>query len=169
MNESLLAILAFFGLSLLLVFQHRATWQSESTMIQQTVDVLARGVAIERLEEITAKGFDQATVDHDVVTTSADLTAPSDFGPLRDFAGDDLDDFHQTTVTLSRRVEQDTIHFTVHAEVFYVDEVQPYRGLATGYPTRYKQVTVTTYPENLAVADTFRLSRIASCVSSCQW
>ena len=173
MPQSMQVLLAFFLFSILMITQHRASLQAEVRVVNQAVAVLAEGVAVERLEEIAGKGFDQATVDNNAITSPGSLTAPSKFGPLQDRAGDDIDDFDDTQVVISRGTQSGALDFAVEADVYYIND--PDTDDKTTSPRKYKMVRVAVYPTNygasshIAPPDTVRLSQVVSCKSACNW
>ncbi len=170
MPQTMLAILAMMIFSLFAVNQQERVYIAQKAMIRQAVTVMLNSAAVERLEEISAKGYDQATVDDETISSSAELSSStSGFGPGTDHtAEDDLDDFHTATDTLYRAVGTDSLGFVVVSEVAYASEANPAELAAAGTKTKYKLVTVTarslTMPE-LEVT----ISRSCSCGSACQW
>jgi hypothetical protein len=160
-------LLAFFLFSIIMITQHRASLQAEVRLINQAVSVLAEGVAVERLEEVASKGFDQATVDNISITSPGSLTSPSKFGPLQDRAGDDVDDFDATQVIISRGTQAGTLDFTVATEVYYVQD--PTTDEKATEPRKYKMVRVTVTTDNMDFPNTIELSQVISCKSACQW
>lgn len=170
MPQTMLAILAMMIFSLFAVNQQERVYVAQKAMIRQTVTVMLNSASVERLEEISSKGYDQATVDDETISSSAELSSStSGFGPGTDHtAEDDLDDFHTAIDTLYRAVGTDSLGFVVVSEVAYASEANPAELAAAGTKTKYKLVTVTarslTMPE-LEVT----ISRSCSCGSACQW
>lgn len=116
---------------------------------------MAQSVAVETLEIVRVRAFDQAVVDGLVTGSVADIllfSEPAAFGTPANalcqvFGGsalcDDLDDFHGQVARRPFGMGQDTIWFEVRLSVHYV-HYDPTSGLvqaATG-KTAYKEVRV---------------------------
>ena len=166
MPQTTLAFMAIYVFSLLILTQQRTSVRAQVGAIKNTIGILANGVATERLERVASLDFDQATRDNNAVFGSAALTATSDFGPVQDKAGDDIDDFHDTAVTFERGFAGDTLRFQAETSVYYVQDANL---IASASPTKYKMIDVRVYSLDVALADTIRLSRVKACKSSCQW
>ncbi len=171
MPQTMLAVLAMMMFSLFAVQQQEKVYLSQSTMIRQAVSAMLNGAAVERLEEIGSKGYDQAIVDNETVTNSTQLAAPdSEFGPGNDHTPeDDVDDFHTAVDTLYRAIGADSLGFVVSSEVVYASESNPEEAAPSGVRTKYKRVTVTARSLlDFDIADV-EVSRSVSCGSACQW
>ena len=170
MPQSLQALLALFIFSIFIVTQHQYTSQEQARMVNQAISVLANGVATERLDFVASMGFDQATVDNNSIDSKTDLTLHNAFGPSQDRAGDDLDDFSGTTITVQRGEGGSGLFFQAETHVTYVSESDLESAVPTHERTRYKKIEVVVYPtQSIGVPDTVRVSRVESCKSSCQW
>lgn len=169
MPQSTKALMALFLFSFLILTQQRVAVQAETAAVHNTVDLIANGVATERLAQVSALGFDQATVDNISVSSASALTAPSAFGPKLDKAGDDIDDFDGTVVSVNRGMGADTLHFRSETSVYYVEDDDPHAGLQSASPTKHKKIDVKVYCLDVADADTVRLSMVKACKSSCPW
>jgi len=170
MPQTMLAILAMMLFSLFAVQQQEKVYFAQSTMIRQTVSAMLNGAAVERLEEIGSKGYDQSIVDNETVTSTAELaSAATGFGPGNDpTPEDDIDDFHAALDTLYRAVGTDSLSFHVESTVQYADEVNPSVPAAGGIKTKFKLVTVTVRSIDLEDLEA-TVSRSFSCGSGCQW
>jgi len=102
MPQTMLAVLAMMMFSLFAVQQQEKVYFAQNTMIRQAVSAMLNGAAVERLEEIGSKDYDQAIVDNETLTTSSQLaSASTEFGPGNDHTSeDDIDDFHSAVDTL---------------------------------------------------------------------
>lgn len=170
MPQSMLIIMAMIVFSFLMLTQQRTSSQAQFTAVKNTVGILANGVATERLELVSARGFDQGTVDHNALFHANDLSSVQQFGPSQDKAGDDVDDFDGTSVTIARGFGADTLRFQAETTVYYVQGSNPHAGVKSSVPTKHKKIDVTVYSLGMGVVkDTVRLSRVMSCKSSCQW
>ena len=168
MPQSSKAMMALFLFSFLILTQQRTAVQAETSAVRGSVALLANGVATERLDQVTALGFDQATVDNISISSASALTSRHDFGPNIDKAGDDLDDFDGTTVSVARGMGSDTLHFRAETSVYYVQDADPHAGVKSSTPTKHKKVSVRVYCLDV-VADTVQLSMVKACKSSCTW
>ncbi|MCH8961450.1 MAG: hypothetical protein IH820_09045 [Bacteroidetes bacterium] len=170
MPQTMLAILAMMMFSLFAVQQQKKVYVAQHTMIRQAVTTMLNGASVERLEEIGSNGYDQAVVDNEILSSSAELSSPDpDFGPGNDHtAEDDLDDFHMAVDTLYRAVGADSLGFVVESEVEYASELDPELPAAPGTKTKYKLVTVTARCLTLPDLE-IHISRSFSCGSACQW
>lgn len=165
----MLAILAMMIFSLFAVNQQEKVYAVQSTMVRQAVTAMLNGAAVERLDEIGSKSFDEATHDDTVCSLSSELSSDSDFGPGHDFTSEnDMDDFHLAADTLYRTVGTDALGFVVASEVVYASELNPAVAASSGTRTKYKLVTVTA--SSLTLPDLeVSISRSFSCGSACQW
>lgn len=166
----MLAILAMMLFSLFAVQQQEKVYYTQSIMIRQAVTAMLNGAAVERLEEISSKGFDQATVDNETLIAASQLASDiTDFGPGNDHtAEDDVDDFHTAVDTLYRSIGADSLGFMVSSQVDYAATTNPSQPASSGTKTKYKLVTVTARSVELPNLEV-TISRSISCGSACQW
>ncbi len=75
MPQTMLAILAMMLFSMFAVEQQQKVYLAQQTMIRQTVSIMLNGAAVERLEEIGSKGYDQTVVDNETLSSSAELSS----------------------------------------------------------------------------------------------
>ncbi len=178
MGQTLYAIIAMMIVSLFALHQQRHAIRTQMDMIDNEINTIASGVAVERLEEVSAFAFDQKTKGGRIVESPSGLTAREDFGSGegKDMPNDDLDDFDNTDVEMQREVGGQPLVFEVHTTVDYADPVdtdQPreQRG-------KYKLITVTVSPKDLDNSlysaeglkkNLYTLSQSVSCKSACQW
>ena len=171
MPQTMLAILAMMMFSLFAVQQQEKIYFAQNTMIRQAVSAMLNGAAVERLEEIGSKGYDQAIVDNEILITSSQLASPStEFGPGFDHTPeDDIDDFHTAVDTLYREIGADSLGFIVESTVEYASEADPSQPAPSGVRTKYKLVTVTARSVLQYEIPDAQVSRSVSCGSACQW
>ena len=138
-------------------------------MVNQTVSTMLNGAAVERMEEIGATGYDQATVDNESISSWTDLAFVDDgFGPGNDpIAEDDIDDFHTAVDTLYRTIGTHSLAFVVTSTVSYASESNP--DEETSARTKFKKVTVEAVSVELPNLGSVTLSRSFSCGSACAW
>jgi hypothetical protein len=170
MPQTMLAVLAMMIFSLFAVQQQEKVFFAQNAMIRQAVSAMLNGAAVERLEEIGSKGYDQAIVDNETLTGSGQLSSSTyDFGPGNDHTPeDDIDDFDTAVDTLYRAIGTDSLGFVVESTVVYADELNPETAAASGSRTKYKLVTVTARSLLAGLPDV-TVSRSVSCGSACQW
>ena len=137
MPQTLLAFVA-----IMLVTTYTLSVQQQYVFNQQKdvsreIEEMAGSVALEVMEVISARPFDQAVLDGTVTGTLDDLPlfsfvnatdhfttghACSVFGTGADLC-DDLDDFHKMqTALIPFAMGVDTVYFNVDVEVYYVDD-----------------------------------------------
>ena len=167
----MLAVLAMMLFSLFAVQQQEKIYFAQNTMIRQAVSAMLNGAAVERLEEVGSKGYDQAIVDNETLVSSLHLASPShEFGPGSDHTPeDDIDDFHAAVDTLYRPVGSDSLGFILESSVVYASELDPETPAPSGTRTKYKLVTVTARCLTLPEMPQVEVSRSFSCGSACQW
>ncbi len=73
----MIAVLAMMMFSLFAVQQQEKIYFAQNTLIRQAVSAMLNGAAVERLEEIGSKGYDQAIADNETLTSSGQLASPS--------------------------------------------------------------------------------------------
>lgn len=169
MQQTLLALLALL-LAMLLTVQHQRRAAREHLMaLRAEVGVMATGIAVDRLDEVSMLAFDENTRLEATVASAAGLTAPAGFGAGLDTPSDDVDDMHAVMVDTARVMGADTLWFRIHTAVTYADPADP--DAATTTRTKFKRVSVRVYNTNLAPAfvDTVRLAQSVACGSACTW
>ncbi|CAM3314827.1 hypothetical protein [Rhodothermus bifroesti] len=152
---------SFFALLALVVAVNMAlsvnSWYAslQRATIFREVQEMAQSVAVETIEIVRVRAFDQAVVDGLVTGTSADIllfTDPAAFGTqgnalCQPFGGtatcDDLDDFHGQVARRPFVMGRDTVWFQVRLSVRYVNYDPTTQAItaATG-KTAYKEVRV---------------------------
>lgn len=150
MPQTLMAILAMMTVTLASVHQQRTLVETRRAMLDDEMEVMASGIALQALEYIGTKAFDQATVsgvvvDVDDLTLSfpndqrCPLEASKESNAAYDTC-DDLSDYHNIQwEVVPFAVEGDTIHFEVTTDVGYLDQSH----LRTSSRTFNKEVVVT--------------------------
>ena len=171
MPQTMLAVLAMMMFSLFAVQQQEKVYLAQNTMIRQAVSAMLNGAAVERLEEIGSKGYDQAIVDNETLTSASQLANPdTQFGPGNDHTPeDDIDDFHTAVDTLYRAIGADSLGFIVESSVVYASELNPSEAAPSGVRTKYKLVTVTARSLLQYDIPDAQVTRSVSCGSACQW
>ncbi len=147
MRQTLLVLLALLAATYLDHGQKRAYVRGQQEMVRSELRRAATGVAMEAMEIVYARAFDDATVGVPAdsnVSVSAFASAP--FSGGRDcsvFGGSEacraVEDFHDM-VPATRQVPapSGSLTFRVEIEVQYVNE-----GMQrTGSKTRWKEVTI---------------------------
>lgn len=176
MGQTLYAVIAMMIVSLFATQQQRHALRTQLSMIDNEIETIASGVAVERLEAVGSMPFDQSTKGGQVVTDDDDLTPKDNFGTGYDQPGDDMDDFDGSTLPLYRVISGDTLSFATHVSVDYVEEADLETPVA--HRTKFKLVTVTVTPvfEDDRFYNTtgifekvVSLSQTYSCKSACQW
>lgn len=132
MPQTLMAILAMMTVTLASVYQQRSLLESRRAMLDDELEVMASGMALQSLEYIGTKSFDEATVNA-VVTDETELTAnfpnskrcaleaSKEGAPSYDTC-DDLSDYNEMQWDVVPFVVQgDTLLFQVTADVGYLD------------------------------------------------
>ncbi len=175
-------LLAFVAIMLVTTYTLNVQQQyvfNQQRDVTREIEEMAGSVALEVMEVIRARPFDQAVVDGAVTGTLEDLdlfsfvNATDHFTPGQGCsvfgAGvdlcDDIDDFHKMqTALIPFAMGVDTVYFNVDVEVYYVDEnLERFDGR-----TFSKAVTVTvedTWPGSDLepyLAQPVQLSRIFS-------
>lgn len=145
MTQTIYALLALAMLSLLTVTQQSAILSDYRTMLSEELEIMGSGVALQVMEYIATKAFDEQSTEGGTISSTSDLsTAP--FSTNRDcaFSGtgdacDDLDDFHQMQPEyIDFVIGTDTVQFEVNASVTYLDSNRN----STNTRTYLKEVTV---------------------------
>ncbi|RMF62768.1 MAG: hypothetical protein D6746_03645 [Bacteroidetes bacterium] len=175
-------LLAFVSMLLVTVYSLNVQQQylaNQRRDIAREIEEMAGSIAVETMEIIRARAFDQAVVDGTTTGTAADLLLFEYQGSQDHFATghqcsifgtgsdtcDDIDDFHKmATATRPYDMGLDTLYFSVDVEVMYVDDnFERFDG-----QTFNKAVTVTVrdvWPGSTMepyLAQPVRLSRVFS-------
>lgn len=169
MVQTLFTLAALLATMLFVFNQQRNIRHAEATMVRNEIVSQATAVAVDRLEEIGAMAFDEATKGDTRLTQAAALTSATvftaDAPPI-----DDIDDFDGAHVRHFRVAWKDTLWFDVHTEVVYAQESDPGEAVSgSSIRTKYKKATVHVISTDPLVADTITLSQSFSCGSKCDW
>lgn len=169
MPQTMLALLAVMMAALFSFNQQRGIMQTRMQMMRNEVASAATGVAVDRLEEVRAMAFDEATKGEDKIFSSTALTSKSTFTddapPI-----DDVDDFDGSYVERFRVWLSDTLWYGVETSVVYAEEAQPDTPVADiNTRTKFKKATVKVYSLDIANVDTITISQSFSCGSKCEW
>ncbi len=169
MPQTLLALGAVMVATFFSFQQQRSVLETRMQMIRNEVETAATAVAVDRLAEIGAMAYDDATKGDVRIFSSAALTSSATFTedapPV-----DDIDDFDGSSVTRHRVSSGDTLRYGVETTVEYADENVPDSPiLDPTVRTKFKKATVKVYSLNVAYVDTIRLSQSYSCGSKCAW
>lgn len=169
MPQTLLALAAMMIATLFALNQQRGIMQTRMSVLRNEVQTAATGVAVDRLEEVRAMAFDEATKGEGKIFTSAGLTSKPTFTddapPI-----DDMDDFDGSYVERFRVWQQDTLWYGVETDVRYAEETAPETPIADpNQRTKFKKATVRVYSLNVERIDTITISQSFSCGSKCAW
>jgi hypothetical protein len=132
MQQTLLALLALMTASFLSFSQMQAIVKSEREMVRSELEEMATGIAMQSMEVIRARAFDDALVgvpSDSTVSTSDFTSSPFTSGnDCEAFGGsdvcDDVDDYHEMVpATVPFKIPDDQIDFKVEVEVQYVDNL----------------------------------------------
>ncbi|MEX0822342.1 MAG: hypothetical protein WD021_09375 [Rhodothermales bacterium] len=169
MPQTLLALAAMMMATLFALNQQRGVMQTQMSMIRNEIETAGTGVAVDRLEEVRAMAFDEATKGGDKIFASSELTSKPTFTddapPI-----DDIDDFDASYVERFRVWQSDTLWYGVETSVGYADEAAPDMLIADpNQRTKFKKATVTVYSLSVEFVDTIRISQSFSCGSKCAW
>ncbi len=152
MPQTLLAILGLMVTVLLSFSTQREVVSSQREMIANELEVMGTGIALEAMETIRTRAFDNATLDATEVVTKGNFSFPfSDGNKCRVFHDgsgvkcEDLDDFHNMLeATLEFEVsETESLPFHVNAEVHYVERNSEGDFVRVNHKTYQKEVLVT--------------------------
>lgn len=153
MQQTLFAILGLMIATLLSFSQQRQVLRTQEKLIGMEMEVMASGVALQAIEYIGRKDFDNYTTNNQTVDSPSELTNKSGFGQQYaercDLKGentsypyqvcDDIDDFDDMPAeTVLFNTEAGSIPFEVTATVKYVDT----EGNEASGKTFNKEVTV---------------------------
>lgn len=169
MPQTLLAIAAVMVATFFAFQQQRSVIDTRMQMIRNEIATSATGVAVDRLSEIGAMTFDDATKSEAKIFSSGSLTASgvftADAPPI-----DDIDDFHGSTVNRFRVFGGDTLWYGVQTSIVYADESNPDIAIVDpNVRTKFKKATVQVYSISVANTDTITLSQSFACGSKCAW
>lgn len=140
----MMGLLALMSSMLISLNVQRASLNAKVQVIDNEMETMAGGVALEVLDYIGTKDFDSATADGKEVNSPNELT-PQPFSTGQPFASaDDVDDFHGMQ---THTVAEFGFEFNVDAVVQYVNEDDPEQ--TSGSQTYAKRVTVTVSSEHL--------------------
>jgi hypothetical protein len=166
MPQTMMALLAMMLATLFAYNQQQRAAQTKFNMIRDEVVTQATIVAQDRLEEIGAMAFDEATVGANKVATAAELTGLAFF--TEDAQGNDIDDFHQVVVDTVRSSNLGKLRFRVASTVTYADPNNP--DVAVTGPSKAKKATVRVTSLDIAeimASDEIILSQTYTCGSRC--
>lgn len=147
MQQTLLALLALMTASFLSFSQMNAIVKSEREMVRSELEEMATGIAMQSMEVVRARAFDDAVVGipaDSSLSVSEFTSSPFSSGNhCQPFGGsdvcDDIDDFHEMVpATVPFTLPDDHIDFKVEIEVRYVDSAM----LPTTGPTTRKEVII---------------------------
>lgn len=145
MQQTLFALIALMVLSLLSFNQQQAFVRVQESMVDMEMEVMASGVALQVMEYVARKDYDEVTKDGNRINHASALSEASSFGasgqrckvyPFSENVKaygtcDDLDDFHNMPLEpVPFILKEDTLYFDVTVEVEYLD--------AAGDPTTVK-------------------------------
>ena len=143
MNQTLMGLLGLMIAMLLSLNVQRASLSAKAQVIDNEMETIASGVALEVLDYVGSKPFDAATALGEVEDESELTTLPFSTGNAYEEA-DDIDDFHQIETYSLPEFDFD---FDIDITIEYVDEDDP-EVVATSQ-TFAKKVTVTINNEYL--------------------
>lgn len=155
MPQTTLAILAIMLTTFLALSQQRTVLRGYESMVDDEMETMGSGIALQVMEYVGTKAFDEETKDGDVSSTS-DLSGSGSFGPGEGSGTrcdvvppisesgsysscDDLDDYHDMEwEEVPFPLRDDTVRFEVSVRVFYMNEDQE----RVTYQTNRKEVVV---------------------------
>ena len=143
MRQTLMALLGLMIAMLLSLNVQRASLSAKAQVIDNEMETIAGGVALEVLDYVGSKPFDAATALAEVEDESELTALPFSTGMAYEEA-DDIDDFNQIQTYTFPEFDFD---FDIDITVEYVDENDP-EAVATSQ-TFAKKVTVTINNEFL--------------------
>lgn len=166
MPQTLLALFALACATYYSWTRQRVIMEDQIRLVQNEVEMVAASVAVDRLEEISSKSFDQATVGEVVLASSSSLTGSSSFGK-ESGSHNDIDDYHNGADTLARKAGTSTLSFRVYTTVNYANEASPETSSTT--PTKVKTVTATVTSLTVKVPSAITMKRSFTCGAECSW
>ena len=137
MRDTMMSLLALMIAMLLSLNVNRASLSVKVQVIDNEMETIAGGIALEVLDYVGTKPFDAATVGGEVEDPN-DLTAPPFSTGMTYTEANDIDDFHQIQTHTLLEFEFD---FEIDIIVVYVDENTP--EVTASSQTFAKKVTVT--------------------------
>ena len=144
MRQTIMGLLGLMIAMLLSLNVHRASLTAKIYIIDNEMETIASGIALEVLDYVGSKPFDAATAN-DTVNNASELT-PLPFATGMTYQeADDIDDFHQIQTYSLSAFDFD---FDIDITVAYVDENDP--EITAVSQTFAKKVTVTINSEYLA-------------------
>ncbi len=144
MRQTMIGLLALMASMLISLNVQRASLSAQLDVIHSEMETIAGGVALDVLEHVGLKAFDEETKDGNTVESPEDLT-PLPFSTGKHYEdADDLDDFNEMQTYVITEFDFD---FEVDIRVEYVDEDDPEQVSTT--QTFVKKVTVTVGNANL--------------------
>ncbi len=144
MPQTLLAFLAMVLVTTFSLVYQRTVLDTQKQAIQDEMETMASGVALEIFEYVATRAFDAQTVNGTVTPDNPNpalLTDPGDFGGSDYSSAVDIDDFDGLSITRAFEVDSLSIDFQVDIEVHYVNPDNPIENSDT--PTLAKEVVLT--------------------------
>lgn len=168
MPQTILALFALVCATYYASTRQRVIVEDQLRLIWNEIELIEASVAVDRLEEVSSKEFDHATVGSVTLTSASSLTAVGNLGWAGE-AGleDDVDDFHNVADTLTRKAGDGTLRFRVMTTVTYGLESAPETPATS--PTKVKTVTATVTSIDVAVPGTVTMKRSFTCGAECNW
>jgi hypothetical protein len=167
MAHTLIAIASMAIATLFAFQQHRGVLTSRLNMIKADMAVRTTAVVIDKVEEITAEAFDEATVYGPTSDRTRLTPIQAGVASLEGSVLNDMDDYNALPQIETRAINGIDIQFGTRAEVFYVSELDG--DTRSAVPTRIKKVIVKAYPLGMVSADTAWVSQVVSCGKNCAW
>lgn len=133
----MMGLVALMTAMLISLNVQRASLSAQTKVIENEMETIAGGIALETLDFVGSKPFDAATAGGTVQEASELTPAPFTTNKLYTEAGD-IDDFHEMQTHTLQEFDFD---FSVDMTVEYVDENNP--DLPSATQTFAKKVTVT--------------------------
>ena len=145
MQQTLFALVALMVLTFLSFNQQQSFMRVQGEMVDMEMEVMASGVALQVMEYIARKDYDEVTKDGNRIDNVNALTAASSFGaggmpckvyPFSEDKSaygdcDDLNDFHDMPLEpVPFILQDDTLYFNVTVQIQYLN--------AAGEPTTSK-------------------------------
>ena len=147
--------------------QHRGVLTARLNMIKADMEVRTTAVVVDKVEEITSRAFDDATVYGPTADRTRLTPLQTGVASLEGSALNDMDDYNALPQIETRAVNGIEIQFGTRAEVYYVSELDG--DTRSSVPTRLKKVIVKAYPIGMVSADTAYVSQVVSCGKNCAW
>ena len=159
MSQTTLGILALATAMLMTITQIRWNMQTQHRLVDNELELMARGIARQVLEYAESRSFDERTTPPQFLlgapTSPTDFDVPSNFGNTPDcnFSDltlnlvecDDIDDLHMDSTTWQAVpfvMQGDTMLFEVNVEVYYVDDLTPETRLTGSNRSNTKEIVV---------------------------